>query len=255
MQIHHELLELRKREKQITSEILEKLQLMEDCRGYLRMGYSSLFDYLVRGLGYSEATAYQRQACVRLARDVPEIMKKIDQGSLSVSAITSAFKHIRDQPVEQKREVLNKIENKSSREVKAFFAEPLKPIKIIKTEYQDKVLLRLELTHEQNQKLEKLKALKSHQHSLESLFESLIEKELRVFESVQYQPTISKNPRQISKCLRNAVLKASDYACQYPGCRSTHFLQVDHILPVRAGGDQRRRNLQVLCASHNRMKG
>lgn len=255
MQIHSELLELRKSEKQITSEILVKLQLMEDCRGYLKMGYNSLFDYLVRGLSYSEATAYQRQACVRLARDVPEIMEKIDQGALSISAITSAFKHIRHRPVEQKREVLSQIESKSSREVKALFAEPMKPIKIIKTEYQDKVLLRLELTHEQNKKLEKLKALKSHQHSLESLFESLIEKELKTFENVQHKTTVSKNRRYISKRLRNDVLMASNYRCQYPGCTSDHFLQVDHVIPVRFGGDQSRRNLQVLCGRHNRMKG
>lgn len=73
MKLHSELIELRRREKQITSEILQKLQVMEDERGYLQMDYSSLFDYLVRGLNYSEATAYQRQACVRLTREVPEI--------------------------------------------------------------------------------------------------------------------------------------------------------------------------------------
>jgi 5-methylcytosine-specific restriction endonuclease McrA len=255
MQIHNQLLELRQKEKQITSEILEKLQHMEDTRGYLKMGYSSLFDYLVRGLSYSEATAYQRQACVRLARDVPEIMKKIDQGALSVSAITSVFKHIRHQPLEQKREVLAQIENKSSREVKRLFAEPMPPIKIKKSDYQDKVLLRLELTHEQNKKLEKLKALKSHHHSLESLLEALIDKELKTFENSQHRPTTSKNPRQISRRLRNSVLSASKHTCQYPGCQSHHFLQVDHIIPVKAGGDQRRSNLQVLCASHNRLKG
>jgi hypothetical protein len=255
MQIHNELLQLRQKEKQITSEILEKLQLMEDSRGYLKMGYNSLFDYLVRGLSYSEATAYQRQACVRLARDVPEIMEKIDQGALSVSAITSVFKHIRHQPIEQKREVLAKIENKSSREVKKLFLEPMTPIKIKKSEYQDKVFIRLELTHEQNKKLERLKALKSHNHTLESLFESLIENELKNFENIQFKRTSSKNPRQISRRLRNDVFKASQYACQHPGCKSNHFLQVDHIVPVRAGGDQVRGNLQVLCASHNRLKG
>jgi hypothetical protein len=255
MQIHNELLQLRQKEKQITSEILEKLQVMEDRRGYLKMGYNSLFDYLVGGLSYSEAKAYQRQACVRLARDVPEIMEKIDQGALSVSAITSVFKHIRHQPIEQKREVLAKIENKSSREVKKLFLEPMTPIKIKKSEYQDKVFIRLELTHEQNKKLERLKALKSHNHTLESLFESLIENELKNFENIQFKPTNSKNPRQISKRLRNDVFKASQYACQHPGCQSTHFLQVDHIVPVRAGGDQTRQNLQVLCGSHNRLKG
>ncbi len=255
MQIHQELLELRKKEKRITSEILDKLQLMEDCRGYLALGHSSLFDYLVRGLQYSEATAYQRQACVRLAREVPEIKEQIDQGRLSLSAVTTVYKHIRSKSTKEKRQTLKRIENKSTREVKQMFAEPLNAIKIQKTEYQDKVYLRLELSHEQNKKLERLKALKSHKHTIESLFENFIEKELSAFDDTNFKPTKSKNPRVISKRLRNSVLKKSAYRCQYPGCASNHFLQVDHIVPIRAGGDQRPENLQILCASHNQWKG
>lgn len=255
MRVHRELLRLRQKEKRITSEILEKLQEMEDCKGYLRLGFSSLFDYLVRGLNYSEATAYQRQACVRLTRELPEIKEKIDKGHLSLSAVTTAYKHIRKQPIEEKRKTLKTIENKSTREIKKIFSQPMKPIQIKKTEYQDKVYLRLELTHEQNKKLEKLKALKSHKHDIESLFESLIEKELKGYARTQFKPTKSKNPRQISKRLRNHVLKKSGYKCQYPNCESNHLLQVDHMVPVRMGGDQSPNNLQTLCANHNQMKG
>ncbi|MAV90228.1 MAG: hypothetical protein CL676_02330 [Bdellovibrionaceae bacterium] len=266
MKIHNELLELRQKEKRITSEILNKLQEMEDSRQYLAMGHNSLFDYLARGLGYSEATAYQRQACVRLAKEVPEIKQKIDQGSLTLSAVTTAFKLLRKKPLAEKRKVLKSMEHKSSREVKAMFLEPTPTIKIHKTEYRDKVHLRLELSHEQNEKLERLKALKSHKHNVESLLMHLIEKELKLYENVQrkssgsnennkFGVTKSKNPRQISKRLRNNVLTAANYRCQYPGCDSTHFLQVDHILPVRLGGDQNRSNLQILCASHNQRKG
>ena len=266
MKIHFELLELRQKEKRITSEILNKLQEMEDGRQYLKMGHPSLFDYLVRGLGYSEATAYQRQACVRLAKEVPEIKQKIDQGSLTLSAVTTAFKHLRKRPVAEKRKVLKSMENKSSREVKAMFLEPTPTLKIKKTEYVDKVHLRLELSHEQNRKLEQLKALKSHKHNIESLLMDLIEKDLKSYENAQGKSSKttdskelglikSKNPRQISKRLRNDVLRAAKYKCQYPGCESDHFLQVDHIHPVRFGGDQRRSNLQILCASHNQRKG
>lgn len=266
MKLHHELLELRPKEKRITSEILNKLQQMEETRAYLEMGHNSLFDYLVRGLGYSEATAYQRQACVRLTKEIPEIKQKIDQGCLSLSTVTTAFKHIKKKPLEEKRKVLKSMENKSSREVKKMFLEPMRPIKVKKIEHQDKVYLRLELTHEQIQKLERLKALKSHGHNIESLLTDLIDKELKSFENrpttsskpteiSEFKITKSKNPRQISKRLRNEVLRAANYTCEYPGCESHHFLQVDHIFPVRLGGDQRRNNLQVLCASHNRRKG
>jgi hypothetical protein len=255
MKLHEELLELRQNEKRITSEILEKLQIMEDSRAYLGMGYSSLFDYLVRGLKYSEATAYQRQACVRLAQEVPEIKDKIDKGHLSLSGITTAYKHIRKLPTEKKREKLQTMENKSTRDIKKLFTEPSRPIVIKKTEYQDRVHLRLDLSRDQNQKLEKLKALKSHKHDIESLITELIDKELKTYEEIKFKKTTSQNPRQISKRLRNSVLQKANYQCQYPGCESNHFLQIDHILPVREGGDQRPENLQVLCASHNRMKG
>jgi hypothetical protein len=184
-----------------------------------------------------------------------QIKEKIDQGVLSLSAITSAYKHIRKKPSEEKRQVLKKIENKSAREIKKIFSEPMQPLKIKKTEYQDRVYLRLELTHEQHGKLERLKALKSHKHNLESLLENLIEKELKSFEKTNFKATRSKNPRQISKTLRNHVLKKADYQCEYAGCQSTHLLQIDHRIPVRMGGDQRLKNLQVLCASHNQIKG
>ena len=105
MKIHTELLELRRHEKRLTSEILEKIQELENHRGYLQLGYSSLFDYLVRALGYSEGTDYQRQSCVRLVKGVPELKEKIDQGVISVSAVTAVFKYIRKKPKPEKREL------------------------------------------------------------------------------------------------------------------------------------------------------
>ena len=69
------------------------------------------------------------------------VKEKIDQGCLSLSAVTTVYKHIRKKPAAEKRETLRKIENKSTREVKKMFTEPLQAIKIKKTEYQDKVYL------------------------------------------------------------------------------------------------------------------
>ena len=98
------------------------------------------------------------------------------------------------------------------------------------------------------------KALKAHPHDLESVLTELIEKELKKFSAKEFKPTKSKNPRQISGRLRNDVLEKANYQCQFPGCGSTHFLQIDHIVPVRKGGDQEQSNLQVLCANHNQWK-
>ena len=255
MKIHQDLLVLRGQERVITSQILEKLQTMEDSKAYLSLGHSSLFDYLVRGLGYSEATAYQRQACVRLSREVPEIKEKIDHGLLSLSTVTVAYKHIKNKSRDEKLETLKSIECKSTREVKAYFAEPAKTIKIKQTEYKNKVHVRLELNHEQFEKLQKLKKLKSHKFNAEELLLHLIEKELKTYENIEFKRSQSKNLRFIPKRLRNRVLMDANYKCEYPGCEESHFLQIDHKLPVRLGGQPLRENLQVLCAAHNRMKG
>ena len=255
MKIHQDLLVLRSQERVITSQILEKLQTMEDSKSYLTLGYSSLFDYLVRGLGYSEATAYQRQACVRLSREVPEIKEKIDHGLLSLSTVTVAYKHIKNKSHKEKLETLKSIECKSTREVKAYFAEPAKTIKIKQTEYKNKVHIRLELNHEQFEKLQKLKKLKSHKFNVEELLLHLIEKELKTYENMEFKRSQSKNLRFIPKRLRNRVLMDANYKCEYRGCEESHYLQIDHKLPVRLGGQPLRENLQVLCAAHNRMKG
>ena len=254
MKIHTELLKLRTKEKQITSEILEKLQLMENKRRYLVLGYSSLFDYLVRGLGYSGSTAYERQSCLRLSREIPEIKEKIQAGTLTYSTVTAAYKTLKKKSTTEKKVILQRLENKSVREVKRLLAEPAKPIKIKKTHYQNKVILRLEMSHDQNEKLERLKALKSHSGDLEKLFAELIEKELRKYEVTDFKQSKSTNPRVVSRRLKNHLLDKAGGRCQYPGCEETHYLQIDHILPVRMGGKAKPENLQVLCGAHNRMK-
>jgi hypothetical protein len=264
MTLHNELLELRKQENEVTALILEKLQQMESTRGYLPMGYSSLFDYLVRGLKYSESTAYQRQACVKLSCEMPEIKEKLDSGQVTYSTLTMAFKTMKHKSTEEKRKVIAEIENKSARDVKKLLLEPAKPIKVHQHIYQDKVILKLELTHEQYKKLETLQKLKSHKHNMETLLESLIDKELKQYESKtdnkthdinSLKPFPLNNPRYIPRRLRNAVLKNANRKCEYPGCEATHFLQLDHIQRVRHGGDSSQKNLQVLCAAHNQWKG
>ncbi len=273
MKLHNELLELRKKENEVTALILEKLQQMESSKGYLPMGYSSLFDYLVRGLNYSESTAYQRQCCVRLSRELPEIKEKLNNGSLTYSNITTAFKSIRNKNPEEKRKAIATIENKSTREVKKMFLLEAAPLKVKETHFSNKVVMRLELTHEEHTKFEKLKNLKSHKHNMESLLLQLIENELKNYEmkerdlQTHVRSTEQKDrnpssflhnhthPRYIPRRLRNGVLKKSNYQCEYPGCESTYFLQIDHIIPVRAGGLAEKQNLQVLCSAHNRWKG
>lgn len=53
--------------------------------------------------------------------------------------------------------------------------------------------------------------------------------------------------------LRQLVL-SRDVLCCWPGCIKL-ATDVDHIIPLRAGGDDEMCNLQGLCARHHGLKG
>jgi hypothetical protein len=59
--------------------------------------------------------------------------------------------------------------------------------------------------------------------------------------------------RAIPRAVRLNVLARHDHACV--ACGAEQDLQLDHIVPWSAGGEDTEENLQVLCASCNRTKG
>jgi hypothetical protein len=74
--------------------------------------------------------AYQRQSCIRISKELPEIKEKLNQGTLTHSNISLAYRSIRGQPIEKKREVLKAIENKKFSEPKKILSPLAPPIKI-----------------------------------------------------------------------------------------------------------------------------
>jgi len=85
---------------------------------------SSLFDYCVNHLGYSEGPAYRRIIAMRLVEEIPEMEEKISQGSLSLSNVAQAQKFFNQEgkqrqekfTLKQKKDVLKQLENKSTRQ-------------------------------------------------------------------------------------------------------------------------------------------
>ena len=53
---------------------------------YLTLGYSSLFDYAVRELGYSDASAWRRIKAMRLCAEVDGARERMGDGSLTLNA-------------------------------------------------------------------------------------------------------------------------------------------------------------------------
>ena len=73
-------------ERHLQGAVIDHLSEIEARRLYLRRGCSSLFDYAVRELGYSDATAGRRIGAVRLCADQPDARERLREGSLTLSA-------------------------------------------------------------------------------------------------------------------------------------------------------------------------
>ncbi len=65
--------------------VLDHLREIEARRLYLRLGYSSLFDYAVRELRYTEAAAWRRIKAMRLCRETRGVREWLQDGSLNLS--------------------------------------------------------------------------------------------------------------------------------------------------------------------------
>ena len=77
---------LARHERHLQGAIIDHLAEIEARRLYLRRGCSSLFDYAVRELGYSDAAAGRRIGAVRLCADQPGARERLRDGSLTLSA-------------------------------------------------------------------------------------------------------------------------------------------------------------------------
>ena len=74
------------KERNLHIQVLHHLEEIDSRKLYLEQGFSSLFDYAVKELGYSEGAAYRRIKAMKLCRDVPETESRLKSGRLSLSS-------------------------------------------------------------------------------------------------------------------------------------------------------------------------
>ena len=77
--------ELARVEQALQITVLDHLREIDARRLHLRRSYSSLFDYAVRELGYTEASAWRRFKAMRLSADTRGVHGWLQDGSLNLS--------------------------------------------------------------------------------------------------------------------------------------------------------------------------
>lgn len=259
-EIHQRLLILTRQERKIVAEIIEHLQFVSDQKLFLDFKRSSLLEYCIKDLGYSESAAIRRIKALKLARSVPQILDSLKKGELTLSQAADAQSLFEKQsqekrkalPVEKKLELLADIKGVGARESENILREalnlPKKPRKIV-IEASDEIFKKW---------IEFKGRLINKNWSDEKLLSYLLEKELIGNQSIvptkKQQCALatrpSKNQRYVSANLRREVFAKNSH-CQWPGCSSMYGLEIDHIRPIKENGHSVPENLRLLCKNHN----
>jgi hypothetical protein len=188
-------------ERNLTMEVIGLLQEIFDRRLHLKRGYSSLHQYCVKELKYSDGAAYRRIKAMKLTQEMPEVAKSIESGSLSLctaSQLQTAFESkAQDKkpiPTEMKMALVAQVENQSRRQVERVLVE-ICP-KVVKNEEKITIMstnqAKLELVIDQEllNKLERLKALTSHKNkNLKDLLHQLVDEALLKMDPAQKAET------------------------------------------------------------------
>ena len=165
-----------RRERELVECLIWHLQEIQDRKLYIQMGFTSLFECLVRHFKYSEAVAYSRISALKILSTVPEAAEALNSGQVNLTTLSLTQSFIRKQeketgeevPMEQKIQYLQAIKNKSTQEVKQILAtiSPISELPIDKIQYLDKDHAQLQVTVCKTllEKIEKLKSLISHEN-------------------------------------------------------------------------------------------
>lgn len=264
-------------ERKSIAEVLHYLAEVEARRLHLERGYSSLWEFATKYLGYSENEAYARIQAMRLMREVPAAEKDFQEGKISLTVaagVKSAFtqenkkrKEKNEAPLraEEKQKIFDEVKGKSKREAEKVFANHF-------GDQRNDALEKwvIHATPDMVKMLEELKSFYAHRNfegDISKLFQILLEvtlkeeKKKRMEEPAGASAKPSRpGSRHIPRRVRREVWRRSNHECAYIDpvtgrkCDSKHALEVDHIYEWSRGGTHDPENLRLLCSAHNKFR-
>lgn len=112
-----------RQEREDTAEVVAHLAEVERRDLACARGYSSLFEYCVKVLGYSESSAYHRIRAARAVKKKPHLLALLRAGELHLEALILLHPHLDNS---QSDELVQKACGKTKREIETFLA-PISP--------------------------------------------------------------------------------------------------------------------------------
>ena len=258
-----------KEERRITREILDHINEVARRRLYADLGFSSIFAWLVKDLGYSESAAYRRMQAARVLLAVPDVACKLESGELGLTVLSKVQTFIRadekrtgqKMSIQEKSEILTKVESCSSREtehrlaqhfpeVASQFQDGLAPNEKVRAISEDQVSVQVTFTRVQFQKLKRIQELLSHTHIdasnaalLDAAMDVFLEKKDPLRKAVKPRAALCDTAaeadvpyvqpaKSLTPSIRNAVLRKSGGQCEYRETKMGHRCESRHFLEV-----------------------
>ncbi len=166
-----------KSEQNLTLQVIELITEINRRKIFLKLGFSSLFDFVTKDLGYEPSSSMRRIQAARAISEIPELREKIADRSLSLSVVSQGQNFLNKKAsdsgkkisIAEKTELFRKLENKSTREAEKELFK-LAPELCLKSKEQETVLsenlteLRFVIDTETKEKMDELKLWMSHQN-------------------------------------------------------------------------------------------
>ena len=200
-------------ERKITLEILNHLREIDRRRLFALRGFSSLFDYATRELGYSAAAAQRRSSAMHLLVEIPDVEEIIQSGDLNLTNIAQAQRLFNAErklnkpiAIAKKKAILESLVLKSTREAEqTLLAHSSQPVQAQRPDRVRSVTsfeseIRFIADRDLVQKLERVRGLiahKIHNPTLCELFKAMAEIAIEKLEPKK--PMLKKLPGESSK--------------------------------------------------------
>ena len=244
-----------------TNEVLKFINLGLKQRAYLEHGFSSMHDWLTKGFGYSNGSAYRRIQAARMLRAVPEISENLEQGLVNLTTLCraqvllNAHEKNSGEKIElnQKSKIVELIKNKSETEAERTLLAALpgasSTVNQDRRKNIDAVTIRhsINLSLDASQDLDRAKELLSHK------FHDGKDADIVTYALQELLKKIDPLRRRS----QNPAPRTHRIACTYQDpitgkvCGSRYQLQWDHIVPKALGGSNDSTNFRRLCRAHN----
>jgi len=275
------------RERQIVVELVLALADFDRQRGYIELGYSSLWDYVSRALGQSETMTHYRVRAARFVQRFPQAVEPLRAGRLCITTLATLAPVVTEANCD---DVLAEAMGKPKREVERIKARlapkpvprdvvrkapALVPAQVaaspVQVEMLTEELVRRHLTTDREFEELLASARAALSHTLPGASELEILKQglrciIRDHEKRRgltdrphppKQPTASPSPdAAIPRQVKRTVWQRDQGRCQWPTedggiCGSRRRVQFHHVVDRGKGGPSTEDNLMLACAIHN----